>query len=75
MEFIITEDWLDQYGIDIGAFMEALENMELDPYPNEDGVWIFTADDANKDNIPDFLADLVTNPVITNPSQGGAIGG
>ena len=74
MEFTITEDWLDQYGIDIDAFMAALEANNIDSFPNEDGCWVFTAPDANGDMIPDFLADLVTNPIDTNASQGGALG-
>lgn len=71
--FTIDEAWLAQYGIDIFDFQAALEAQNLDPEPNEDGQWIFEAADENGDNIPDFLASLVTVPVETRPSQGGAM--
>ena len=72
--FTIDGDWLDHYGVDLEAFMAALEDAHLDPYPDDDGVWRFDAADTNPhDGIPDFIANLVTNPGETNVSQGGDI--
>ena len=73
MTWTITEEWLDEHGVDIDAFMEALEAAGFDSMPGDNG-WTFTAADDNHDNIPDFLADLITDPIITNVSQGGALG-
>ena len=74
MQFIITEDWLEQYQVDINDFMDALIEMGFDPDPEwgDDGLfWAFEADDLNNDGIPDFLADLAHDPGSTNPSIGG----
>ncbi len=56
----------DQYGMDIDEMLAILGD------PDDDGNW--TCDDENKDGIPDVLAGLITDPIITNPSQGGAWG-
>ena len=59
----------EQYGIDI---IEALELLG-DPLEDENGeYWYFP--DANNDGIPDILAGLVTDPIITDTSVGGVIG-
>ena len=71
--FTITEAWLDAHGVDIALFMEALENAGIESFPVNDA-WTFDADDSNPDDgIPDFLAGLITDPIITHVSQGGAI--
>ncbi len=72
--FTITEGWLDSHGIDILEFMDALANAGFDP-EDFDGSITITAADDNNDDIPDFLAGLVSDPITTNDSQGGALGG
>ena len=71
--FTITEAWLDAHHVDVGFFMEALEAAGIESMP-VNGAWVFEAADASPDDgIPDFLANIIFEPVITNVSQGGDI--
>lgn len=76
MEFIIYEDWLFDTEVDINAFLDALAEAGVDTegaFDDEGNhYWKFTATDDNHDNIPDFLAGIITEPVNMNVSQGGA---
>ena len=75
MPFSVSDAWLDAHGVDIDAFMAALDAAGYDPFPNENGVWTFTAADENpQDGIPDFLAGLISDPISMNASQGGILG-
>ncbi len=58
--------WSEQYGIDIDAMLEALGE------PDENDSWTFPDESGN--GIPDILDGLITDPIVTNPSQGGAWG-
>ena len=74
MSFTVSEGWLEAHNVDIDAFMAALEAAGYDPFPNEAGVWTFSAEDADSDGIPDFLAGLISDPRSMNASQGGILG-
>lgn len=68
----IYEDQLDSWGIiDIDQIIEMFGEPEVD---DNGTYWLINGADDNGDGIPDVLADLVTNPIVTNPSQGGALG-
>lgn len=72
--FTISIDWLIEHDVDvdIDEFIALMESNGF--YFDDDGVWTFTAEDLNNDNIPDFLADIIFEPLTTNTSQGGVIG-
>ena len=76
MTYLVTEEWLDDNNVDVGEFLAALESAGYeDSYDWERGGWYLTdCTDADGNNIPDILDELIGSPVVTNPSQGG-IGG
>lgn len=69
----ITEEMLDGWGIDPFEFEEKFGEAELDEEGNP--FWMIDGTDVNPaDGIPDIIAGLVTSPITTNVSQGGATG-
>lgn len=63
----VTEEMLDEWGIDIGEFMAAFG----EPLEDDDGYyWQLADEDGNK--IPDQIESWITDPVTTRPSKGGA---
>ena len=77
MTWTISIDWLDEHGVDQLEFEQALIDAGFDPFEIFDfdtQSWVFTADDADGDFIPDFLEGLISDPITTNPSQGGIFG-
>lgn len=63
-------DLSDTYGMDIDAILEILGDPDIDSEGNE----FWEVADENGDKIPDALADLITNPITTETSQGGILG-
>ena len=69
----VTEAMLESWGItDIDEFIELFgEPIDV----GDDGaIWSIDGTDADNDGIPDVLADLVSDPITTNDSQGGILG-
>ena len=64
----LLDELSTEYGIDIDAMMEILGTPKVDE--NGDDYWEYP--DGNGNYIPDILESLITDPVVTNPSQGGA---
>lgn len=60
--------WSDEYGMDIDDMLAALGEPLEDASGN--AYWVFP--DNNGNNLPDILESLITDPIVTNPSQGGA---
>lgn len=81
MDYTITYDWLNSNEVDLDEFAQVLANYYgCDPdeiwdlYNEEAGGWVITSPDDNDNGLPDILDSLITDPVVTNKSQGGAWG-
>lgn len=76
-EFRIDMDWIIDSGVDYDELIAALVASgiaDAQEQLEDNGFLIFEAEDANNDSIPDFLADLISDPLSTRPSKGGAWG-
>ena len=49
-------------------------NLLGDPRTDESGEDYWDYPDSDGNSIPDILESLITEPITTNPSQGGALG-
>lgn len=61
----------EEYGLDINEVLTILGDP---PYTDEYGEDYWILDDVDANQIPDILQELIGNPIITNPSQGGILG-
>ena len=65
----VTEEWLDTNNVDIEAFMALFG----EPLEDENGYyWMVEGADEDGNGIPDALDALISDPVTTRPSKGGA---